>query len=127
MGYNTFRSLGFRPLPNRRNYIMTRDPDKKSQCHGSDVVFESNFHNLLFLNFIFDEVYVIGGESIYELFQPYLQEIYVTEIYIDCITDTCFVVDLSSYHKTMLKKEKDENGIPLIFYVYNKKIAEDFL
>ena len=31
MGYNTFRSLGFRPLPNRRNYIMTRDPEKKSQ------------------------------------------------------------------------------------------------
>lgn len=127
MGYNTFRSLGFRPLPNRRNYIMTRDPEKKANYHGTDVIFESSVNNLLFLNFIFDEVYVIGGESIYELFEPYLQYIYVTMINHEYIVDTFFTIDLRKYHKKWLKNEIDENGIKLDFYCYQKAIAEDFL
>lgn len=127
MGYNTFKSIGFRPLQNRRNYIMTHSPESKSHYHGSDVVFESSIYNILLLNFIFDEVYVIGGESIYELFQPYIKEIYVTEIQTQCITNTHFLVDLSNFHKRLLKKEKDENGVQLDFYQYEKKDAEDFL
>ena len=127
MGYNTFRSIGFRPLPNRRNYIMTHSSEAKSQYHGSDVIFESNLHNILFLNFIFDEVYVIGGESIYTLFEPYINEIYITTIHIRCIVNYFFTVDLSNFHKKLLKKEKDENGVELEFYHYKKKDPEDFL
>jgi hypothetical protein len=51
----------------------------------------------------------------------------VTEIQTQCITNTHFLVDLSNFHKRLLKKEKDENGVQLDFYQYEKKDAEDFL
>ena len=127
MGYNTFRSLGFRPLPNRRNYIVTHSPEEKSNHHNTDVIFESNIHNILLLEFVFQDVYIIGGASIYELFMPYVQELYVTKIHCDCISNVFFTVDLSNYQKQLLKKETDENGVLLEFYCYKRQSPEDFL
>ena len=88
MGYKTFQSMGCRSLAKRRNYIITHNPQEKIQSCGADVVFESNIQNLLMLDAIFDEVFVIGGEAIYKLFEPYYQQIYVTHIKKPCPVDT---------------------------------------
>ena len=127
MGYNTYRSLGFRALPNRRNYIVTNTPQQKAQYHGSDVVFESNIHNILLLDFIFDEVYIIGGQSIYELFEPYMREIYVNVIHCECIANVFFPIVLDTSIKDEIKYEKDENGCLIEFTVYRKSDPEDVL
>lgn len=64
MGYNTFLSLGYKPLPNRKNIVITNKPT------------ESEYKNLLFLTLeeVFlevkktDLVYVIGGAKTLLLF-----------------------------------------------------------
>lgn len=129
MGYNTYRSLGYRALPNRRNYVLTRSPEEKSQWHGADVVFESKIENIFLLNFIFEEVFIMGGETIYKLFEPYYSHVFVTEIHETCPIDSFFPVSLNEmqYEKTKIDTKYEKNGTQLDFYRYTKRPPEDFL
>ncbi len=61
MGRKTFESMGNRPLPNRNNYILSRQ--KKYQAPGATVISE--------LSELPDgDIYVIGGSEIYKQFLP---------------------------------------------------------
>lgn len=75
MGRKTWESLPKRPLPGRRNIVMTRRPgdiegaetaasaeEAISLCEGSDTTF------------------IIGGEEIYRLFMPYASRLYLTHV-----------------------------------------------
>ena len=127
MGFNTFKSIGYRGLPNRRNYVMTRNPIEMSRIYGSDVVFESNVQNILLLDTIFEEVFVIGGESIYSLFEPYYSEIYVTHIKnFSAPVDTFFNVDLTKYKKKVTDTT-EENNRKLEFCIYKKKSFDELV
>lgn len=96
MGRKTFDSLQGRPLQRRRNYVLTKNPDMG--CYfGGDVVFESSVKNILLLTSIFDEVYIIGGQEIYALFEPYIQELYITEIKNNIICDSYFPINLNKF------------------------------
>lgn len=119
IGYNTFKSLNFKPFPNRRNYIMTRYPDIVAESCGADVVFETNVENIRILDSIFDEVFVIGGETIYNLFEPFYTEIYVVTIEKYTRIDKFFLVNLVNYKKHLIKDIK-ENNILLSFFLYIK-------
>jgi len=78
MGRKTYESIG-RPLPNRFNIVIT----SKSSL-------ELNTENCVFVNLEeaedicnntdFDEVWIIGGSSIYDIFLQKTDELYVTEI-----------------------------------------------
>ena len=120
LGYNTFKNMNYKPLPNRRNYIMTRCPDIVAESCGSDVIFESSVENIQLLEFIFDEVFIIGGESIYALFAPFFTEIYV--IVIDKYTrvDSFFLLNLKEYEKYLIKEIQEDSSL-LSFYLYVKK------
>jgi dihydrofolate reductase len=119
MGFKTFASLNYRPLPNRRNYVLTRHAENASMKIGGDVVFESCIDNLILLPCIFDEVYVIGGEEIYKIFEPLYIKIYVTIIDNSHFCDTFFSIDLQKYKKTILYQTLD-NLQQLTFCEYEK-------
>ena len=106
MGRKTFESMGCRPLSKRRNYILSRDTDLAQRCNA-DVVVESRMENLIILLNIFDEVFVIGGNEIYELFRPYICKWYVTYIRNCSECDTFFTIDLSGYTQEEIKEEMD--------------------
>lgn len=119
LGYNTFRSLNFRPFPNRRNYIMTRSPDVVAESCGSDVIFEASMENIRMLDSIFDEVFVIGGEIIYKLFEPFYTEIFVVVIDKYTQIDKFFLVNLKNYEKHFIK-EITERNLLLSFLFYQR-------
>ncbi|HYB36690.1 MAG TPA: dihydrofolate reductase [Mycobacterium sp.] len=77
MGRRTWESLprGVRPLPGRRNVVLTRQADYMAD--GADVV--TTLDDAL----TGDEVWVIGGEQIYALAMPVASRCEVTEIDID--------------------------------------------
>ena len=82
MGRKTFESLPNRkPLPNRTNIILTTNRN----FHVDDAEVAHNFYDLnVKLNILRKEnqkVFVIGGESIYKLFLPVCDEVFVTKIY----------------------------------------------
>lgn len=85
MGRRTFESIG-RPLPDRRNIIMTRDPDYAAA--GCDVV--SSVNDALDLAGDGTEVMVIGGGLVYRDFLPRADRIYLTRVQAEIEGDTHF-------------------------------------
>lgn len=72
MGRNTASSLG-KPLPGRKNVVLTRS---RSNVLSNGFEF-SRFPEVMKEH---DDAWIIGGESIYKLFLPYVDEIYVSHI-----------------------------------------------
>jgi dihydrofolate reductase len=75
MGRKTFESIG-RPLPNRRNIVLTRDT--KWSAPGTEVI--HNPQELAKLADIDGTVYIIGGAEIYQAFLPLTDEVLVTHV-----------------------------------------------
>lgn len=86
MGKKTFTSIG-RPLPNRRNIVLTRD--KTYRLEGIEV-----FNSVEEIASLFkdseEEAFVIGGGEIYHQFFPHLQKIYITHIHENFAGDAFF-------------------------------------
>ena len=77
MGMETFKSLNSKPLPNRKNYVLTRNLNQK--IDGVELVDFSIMQK--YINFFESEKFVvIGGSKIYELFSDYISEAYITYI-----------------------------------------------
>ncbi|MAE42886.1 type 3 dihydrofolate reductase [Candidatus Woesearchaeota archaeon] len=85
MGRKTYETIG-KPLPNRKNIIITRDQDYKAEgCIVAHSIEESlqSAENA-------EEVMVIGGAQIYKEFLPKANRIYLTIIDHDFEGDTHF-------------------------------------
>ena len=85
MGRRTFESIGG-PLPNRRNIVMTRDPDYVAP--GCEVV--SSVGAAMSLAGGEDEVMIIGGGRVYRDFLPRADRIYLTRVQTEVEGDTFF-------------------------------------
>jgi dihydrofolate reductase len=102
MGQKTFQSIG-KPLPNRRNIILTLDNNFK----GEDI---EVFHSIEELeNNLRDEkgeIFIIGGGTIYNLFINKADKLYITHVEASFTdADTFFpVIDKNKWQKT--KEEK---------------------
>ena len=77
MGRKTWDSLRNRPLKNRNNVIITNN--RFSRPKGATCVFDIE-HLISELKRIDEEVFIIGGASIYEQFLPYAEKLYITEV-----------------------------------------------
>jgi dihydrofolate reductase len=75
MGRKTFDSMG-RPLPNRRNIVITRDA--KLKIAGCDVV--GSLQEALALCKGEEETFIVGGEEIYRQSLPLADRVYLTRI-----------------------------------------------
>jgi dihydrofolate reductase len=86
MGRKTWESLPRKPLPGRHNIVITRKSGY--QAHGADVV--STAEAALTLASDVEEVCIIGGGEIYDLFLPFATRIYLTAVEMDVAGDTRF-------------------------------------
>lgn len=90
MGRETFESLpGKEPLKDRVNIVLS-----KNECFNNEKVTICRTLNELFNElekYNSDEVFVIGGESIYTQLLPYCKEAYVTSIKNKYVADKYFV------------------------------------
>ncbi|GAA65519.1 dihydrofolate reductase [Pseudoalteromonas sp. BSi20311] len=85
MGRKTFESIG-RPLPGRRNIIITRNKD----YHASGIETVTTPEAALELVNDVAEVMIIGGGNIYQQFLEQAQRLYLTFIDLDVEGDTQF-------------------------------------
>ena len=88
MGRKTWDSLPvrFRPLPGRRNLVITRNADWRAQ--GAEAV--GSIDAALALLAGAEKASIIGGAAIYALALPYADELVLTEIDRDLDGDTFF-------------------------------------
>jgi len=85
MGRKTFASIG-KSLPNRQNIVITRSP--QSLCVDGVVAVSSLQEALQKAQG--DEVFIIGGESIYRAAMPLAQRMYITQVHAEFEADTFF-------------------------------------
>ena len=85
MGRKTFDSIG-RPLPKRRNIVMTRDPFWAAP--GVEAI--QRPQDLTKLPGLAAPVFIIGGAEIYSAFLPQLHDLLVTHVFTDYEGDTRF-------------------------------------
>jgi dihydrofolate reductase len=85
MGRKTWESIG-RPLPGRRNIVVTRNPDFVAP--GAEVV--SSLEVALAQCAGAPEAFVIGGAELYRLALPHADRLLITEIEHDFDGDTYF-------------------------------------
>ena len=85
MGRKTHESIG-RPLPGRKNIVLTTQ--KGYQAEGCEVVHSvQQVQQLCADN---DEIIIIGGSSLYALFLPYADTLYLTRVDAALEGDTWF-------------------------------------
>ncbi len=86
MGRKTFDSIG-RPLPNRVNIVMTKDTNYQKE--GVEIVFDEK-EALNLIKDLNQEVFIIGGSKIYELFEPWATSLMITRVLKDFEGDAFF-------------------------------------
>ena len=118
MGRKTYESIGG-PLPNRLNIVMTRNPKKlegvKEVTNKEEALEIASSYS--------DEVFVIGGEKIYEEFLPMATKMYLTKIDIKVKGDSFFPKwSLNDWKELSRNDKKDlDQNIKYCFLEYKRK------
>lgn len=122
MGRTTFESLpGKKPLKDRVNIILSRNPD--FQPEGCTVCRTAGELFRILENYNPDDVYIIGGAEIYRQFLPLCDGCLVTKINADFEADKHFE-NLDERNDVELVGESEaqrENGIEYRFTEYKRK------
>jgi dihydrofolate reductase len=103
MGRRTYESIG-KPLPNRTNIVVTRQPDW--QAEGCEVAY-SVPQALEMAHALNEQVMVIGGGEIYRQALPAAEVVYLTEVHHDFEGDVIFP-DLSPVEWREETRERHE-------------------
>ena len=118
MGRKTYESIGV-PLPNRLNIVMTRNPKKLEgvkEVTNKEKALEiaSSYSN---------EVFIIGGEKIYEEFLPMATKMYLTKIDIKTKGDAFFPKwNANDWEELSRQDKQDRNqNIKYCFLEYKSK------
>lgn len=110
MGRKTYESLPKRPLPNRKNIVITSTP-------------KESFDNVIYMNMeevenylknasSEERIFVIGGGSIYRELLPYCNEIFLTQIFkLHDNVDTWF-----PYIGMLTEWKRDDQNIMVLQY-----------
>lgn len=86
MGRKTYQSIG-KPLPNRTNFIISRDTTyQQDGC----LVFNELDSALIHACQLAEQVFIIGGATLYETLLPVADTLYITEIHQAFAGDTLF-------------------------------------
>lgn len=120
MGKNTYYSLPLRPLPKRRNIVIS---DIKGEIiEGCEMAY--SLQEAIDLADTDKENFIIGGASIYRQFFPVVQKLYITWVYSDFEADVFFPeINLNEWNleSKAPQLEIHPDGLKYDFRIYNRK------
>lgn len=121
MGRKTLESFPEgKPLKNRVNILLTGNPDYCPEgtvvCHSIEEVLEA------VREYDSEDVYVIGGQTVYEQFLPYYDTAYVTYMKADLKPDTYFINldEREDWKLAAASEEKEYESLHFEFRTYRK-------
>lgn len=123
MGRKTLESFpGKKPLPKRKNIVLTTNPDFCAEnveiIHSIDELLKKiDFENS-------EDIYVIGGETIYRQLLPYCDTAFVTKVASTVNDADAFMVNLDDDENWEIADESEtmnEKGYDFKFVTYKKK------
>lgn len=82
MGGKTFESMNYKTLPNRVNYVLTRNPSKYAAYAAENLKFITDKQSIIheFKNNPDKDIFIIGGSQVYDIFFDDCDEIIRTII-----------------------------------------------
>lgn len=120
MGKKTWESLPRKPLSGRKNIVMTDIPDEIINC----AIAAYSIEDAVRKSDKYEEVFVIGGGSIYRQFMPVADRLYITHVHKKAPADIFFPEIDPGKWKVIERKEcisEDENRIPYSYVIYERK------
>ena len=122
MGRKTLESFpGSRPLPNRTNIVLTAN--KNYQVKGAVVVHSLEELLTLLQNYPSEDIFVIGGDSIYRQLLPYCDLAHVTKIHHRYEADSWFpnLDEMPDWEITADSEEQTYFDLEFEFLRYERK------
>ena len=120
MGRKTWDSIG-RPLPGRRNIVLTRDP----HWHAAGAEAAPSLDAALALTAAVPKVFVIGGAQIYAQALAIADELILTEIDADLPGDTFFPSwDKSKFVEISRQAGSESSGLKFSFVTYARRAGD---
>ncbi len=119
MGKKTWESLPKRPLPNRKNIVLTDVPHECIDCS----ITAYSIDDALSKCSPDEEVFIIGGGSIYRQFMPIADRLYITHVHMKAPADVYFPeIDMTIWK---IKEREDfpatdSNSIPYSYVIYER-------
>ena len=127
MGLNTWYSLPFKPLKNRKNFILCPEdttvilPDK---CYENTSVELVHDIDKFLQRTDIEDVFIMGGASVYKLFIDKVDELYLTMISEEVEGDVYFPeFDENNFNKYVLGSGYDEKEN--LHYTFNKFVKNN--
>jgi dihydrofolate reductase len=120
MGKKTWESLPNKPLPGRRNIVITDDPLECIDCS----ITAYSIEDALSKCGKDDDIFIIGGGSIYRQFMPLADRLYITHIHKKAPADTFFPIIDQKIWEPIEKEEYipcNKNDIPYTYIIYQRK------
>lgn len=120
MGRKTWESLpeAFRPLPGRRNIVVTRNSDYMAA--GGEIV--HSLEEALAAAPCDDELFVIGGAALYAQALPLAQRLYLTEVALTPDGDVFFPpFPAADWREVSRTRQHGSTGIEFAFVVYQHR------
>lgn len=122
MGYMTYVSLGSRPLPNRRNIVISEQP---LTAEGIEVV--STLDEAFKISENDEKVYVIGGAYTYKQAIEFVDELDITlvetvktaDVYFPSINNLEWTCVKQDFHN---KSESNSGGYNYVFNTYTRNV-----
>lgn len=123
MGRNTWDSLPKKPLPKRRNIVLTHSQDFCPE--GAEVA--HTIEEVLSLLSPEEEAFVMGGAAIYRQLLPFAKRLYITWVHHDFEADVFFPeIDLERYRKVAESEPQTdaESGLTFSYADYERLATE---
>jgi len=120
MGKRTWESLPLRPLPGRKNIVISDDP---GDCfEGCTMV--GSIEEAIKMMQDDDENFIIGGGMVYRQFLPLSHKLYLTRVHREFEADIFFPeIDSSEWKEIYREDHPEKDGVKLgySFLIYERK------
>jgi dihydrofolate reductase len=120
MGKKTWESLPVRPLKGRKNVVLTDDPTEN--IDGTVTAY--SIEDALSKCAKEEEIFIIGGGSIYRQFMPLADRLFITHVHKSAPADTYFPVINEKEWEAVEKEDgnpDENNGIPFTYVTYFRR------
>jgi dihydrofolate reductase len=120
MGKKTWESLPKRPLPGRKNIVLTDIPGESFDGAVTAYSIEDAMSKCEKV----EDVFIIGGGSVYRQFMPVADRLYITHVHKKAPADI-FFPEIDPKIWKIVKKEEftgaEGNEIPYTYVIYGRK------
>ncbi len=117
MGRRTWESLPRKPLPGRKNIVITDILDERFE--GAEMAYSVD--DALAKCEKDKEIFIMGGGSVYRQFMPLADRLYITHVHKKAPADIYFPeIDRRTW-KVVEKEEFNSGEVPYTYVIYGRK------